>query len=294
MADPDPENDTMRALLLLLALPVSALAQGMDIWLFDRSAELKLVTRVTDREGYDNQPAFTHDGKALLFSSDRAGEQIDLFRFVIATGEIENLTNTPDENEFSPQDWRGEALMFVLQEGVPYQHLWRRAWDGGERERALTSYVPVGYYARNEGGTLFWGRYAYALFHEAADADVGPGAGESLRVIDQAGRSIHAIPDSMDFSFVHKQLDWQWVIKRLDPATGAITPLAPISNANEDYCWTPDDQILMARGATLLSFDPSGENGWQEVGSLAAPGFETGGRCTVSRDGRHLAFVSPR
>jgi hypothetical protein len=284
----------MRSFLLLALFPALAASQGTDLWLFDRADDLALETRITDREGYDNQPAFTADGKAVLFSSDRAGGQIDLFRFEIAAGEITNLTTTPDENEFSPQDWRGEALMYVLQEGVPYQHLWRRAWGGDQRERALTSYVPVGYYARNDVGVLFWGRYAYALFFEPAAADVGPGAGESLRVVGQAGRSIHAIPGTSDFSFVHKQSDWQWVIKRLDPATRAITPLVGIGNANEDYCWTPDGMMLMADGAKLLGFRPDTDESWQPAGALEAPGFISGGRCAVSPDGRHVVFVSSR
>ena len=283
-----------RWLLLLLLLPALAGAQGMDIWIFDLADELRPVQRVTDREGYDNQPSFTSDGKSLLFSSDRAGGQVDLFRFELASGKIANLTDTADENEFSAQDWRGEQLMYVLQEGVPYQHLWRRSWNGGERERALTSYVPVGYYARNDVGVLFWGRYTYALFFEPADAEVGPGAGETLRVIDQAGRSIHAIPGSNDFSFVHKQADWRWIIKRLDPATGAVTPIIPISNENEDYCWTPDGALLIADGRSLLRYRPGDEGTWQTVGGLEADGFGSGGRCAVSPDGRRLAVVSPR
>ncbi|MGB5658018.1 MAG: hypothetical protein WBO54_00935, partial [Thermoanaerobaculia bacterium] len=96
----------MRLLLIsFLLVPASLFAQGYDIYLFDISGDFALVQQVTDREGYDNQPAFTLDSQALMFSSDRAGEQTDLFRFRIADGQVSNLTNTPAENEFSPQPY---------------------------------------------------------------------------------------------------------------------------------------------------------------------------------------------
>jgi len=275
-------------------MPASLLAQGYDIYLFDIGRDFRLAQQVTDREGYDNQPAFTLDSQSLMFSSDRADGQTDLFRFRIADGQVTNLTSTPDENEFSPQPYGDDRFSYVLQEGNPYQHVWHRAYEGGEAQRLLTSYVPVGYYARNEEGVLFWGRYAYSLFFEPAGVDVGPGAGESLYVIDQAGRSIHAIPGSDHFSFVHKQSDWSWVIKRFDSDSKALTPLVSISPDNEDYCWHPDGFMITAAGSKLLEFKPGDDEGWQDLAELEAPGLDKGGRCAVSPDGRYLALVNLR
>jgi len=285
----------MRALLTcLLLVPTSLLAQGYDIYLFDISQDYSLVRQVTDRAGYDNQPSFTLNGQSLMFSSDRAGEQTDLFLYRIADGEFTNLTNSPEENEFSPQPHGNDRFSYVLQEGNPYQHVWHQAFEGGEARRLLTSYVPVGYYTKNDTGVLFWGRYAYSLFFEPTGAEVGPGAGESLYVIDQAGRSIHAIPGSNDFSFVHKQGDWSWVIKRFDPESRAMTPLVQISSDNEDYCWHPDGYMLTADGSKLVKFQPGQDDRWQDLVELEAPGLSRGGRCAVSVDGRYLALVSLR
>lgn len=285
----------MRLLLIsFLLVPASLFAQGFDIFLFDVDQDFRLVRQVTDREGYDNQPAFTLDSQSLMFSTDRAGEQTDLFRYRISDGQLTNLTKTPDENEFSPQPYGNDRFSYVLQEGNPYQHVWHRAYEGGEAQRLLTSYVPVGYYARNDKGVLFWGRYAYSLFFEPTGVDIGPGAGESLYVIDQAGRSIHAIPGSGHFSFVHKQSDWNWVIKRFDPVDKSMTPLVSISPDNEDYCWHPDGFMITAAGSNLLQFKPGEHGGWQELASLEASGLDKSGRCAVSPDGRFLALVSLR
>jgi Tol biopolymer transport system component len=144
--------------LLLLLVPGAVTAQDTDLWLFDRSDGYRLVEQVTDRDGYDSQPSFTADSRALLFSSDRAGATTDVFRWDLEDGTVVNLTRTPDENEFSPQPWGEDRFTFVLQEGVPYQNLWVRPYAGGERQRVLKSYVPVGYYTRNGTGVLFWGR----------------------------------------------------------------------------------------------------------------------------------------
>ena len=171
-------------------MPASLFAQGYDIYLFDIGKDFRLVQQVTDREGYDNQPAFTLDSQSLMFSSDRAGE--------------------------------------------------------------------------------------------------------SLYVIDQAGRSIHAIPGGDDFSFVHKQSDWNWVIKRFDPDTKAMTPLVPISPDNEDYCWHPDGFMITAEGKKLVKFEPGQDESWQDLTELQATGLNTGGRCAVSSDGHYLALVSLR
>jgi len=134
-------------LSLSVLLPGMALAQGTDVYLFDIEDGYRLVSQVTDREGYDSQPAFTLDSAALLFSSDRAGGQVDIFRYDIGSGQIENLTNTPDTNEYSGQPWSADRFSFVLQEGNPYQNVWHRGWNGGELRRVLTSFIPVGYYA---------------------------------------------------------------------------------------------------------------------------------------------------
>lgn len=285
----------MRILFIALGLiPTSLLAQGFDIYLFDIARDYTLIAQVTDREGYDNQPAFTQDGQSLMFSSDRAGGQTDLFRYEIESAELTNLTETPDENEYSPQSYGNDRFSYVLQEGNPYQNVWHRAVAGGDAERLLTSYVPVGYYARNDKGVLFWGRYAYSLFFEPAGVDVGPGAGESLYVISQAGRSIHAVPGSDDFSFVHKQSDWSWVIKRFNPDSRAITPLTPISSDNEDYCWHPDGFMITADGLKLLAFKPGVDDQWRDLVELDAPGVNRGGRCAVSPDGQYLALVNLR
>jgi Tol biopolymer transport system component len=69
-------------------------APGTDIFLagirIDRGriGRISLETPVnfTNRPGYDNQPSFTPDGRAILFTSIRDGKQADTYRYTLKTG----------------------------------------------------------------------------------------------------------------------------------------------------------------------------------------------------------------
>ena len=57
--------------------------------------------RVTTWEGYDNQPSFTPDGAAILYTSIRADNQADIYRHGLADNSTMRLTET-EEAEYSP------------------------------------------------------------------------------------------------------------------------------------------------------------------------------------------------
>jgi Tol biopolymer transport system component len=56
------------------------------------------LKRITHDPGRDIHPYFSPDGKYLLFNSTRANESFDIFRYTIATGELKQLSATP-QNE---------------------------------------------------------------------------------------------------------------------------------------------------------------------------------------------------
>ncbi|MBY6188499.1 hypothetical protein KUV89_17940 [Marinobacter hydrocarbonoclasticus] len=277
-----------RMIPLLSPLLVSpALAMDTQLHLFAlEDGQPARHKAVTGAQGYNNQPAFTADGRGLLFSSDRAGGQMDIFQYDVASGAIRNLTNSPEESEFSPQP--GEApgtITYVVEQGVPHQSVWQKM-EGKSRERAVNSYIPAGYYAQRAGqGTLLWARYGYHLYFEPW----GEQADERHFVSASVGRSLHAIPGSQEFSFLHKQVDGDWVIKGFHPDSGAIRPITAVDKVSEDYAWDKAGRIWMGRGNTLWRWDA--EKQWQPVADLADYGVTTIGRLAISPDGKHLAVV---
>lgn len=58
--------------------------------------ELKRITNDAER---DIHPYFSPDGKYLLFNSTRGNGSLDIYRYTIATGETEQITNTPNDHE---------------------------------------------------------------------------------------------------------------------------------------------------------------------------------------------------
>ena len=68
--------------------------------------------RITDREGYDNQPQFLPDGKALVYASIRESGG-DIYRFDLKTGEATVVRETP-ESEYSPTPIPGRKAVSVV------------------------------------------------------------------------------------------------------------------------------------------------------------------------------------
>ncbi len=92
------------AVLVLLALGVSltaAQAPSTDIFILSVDGEsVGEPRRITDREGYDNQPQFLTDGQGLVYSS-LGTDGTDIYRHDLGSGETHVVVNTP-ESEYSP------------------------------------------------------------------------------------------------------------------------------------------------------------------------------------------------
>ena len=220
-------------------LSSSVFAAGYDIQIYPLAYDSNKQTwslgkgkSITDRQGYDNQASFSRDNKAVVFASDRSGQFNDIYLYDIATGNITQLTDTPNESEFSPTDTEN-GLQYVVEQGVPHQSVWYQQGNK-PRTRAINSFIPTGYYATHpQLGTLMWARYAYSLYFEP----LGENANEGHFVVANAGRSLHVIPEQTRFSYVHKTLDGDKLVKSYDPTTQRHQALVSLGSGSEDYAW---------------------------------------------------------
>ena len=102
--------------------------------------------RVTDREGYDNQPQFLPDGKGLVYSSLRDGGT-DIYLYDPATEDTRVVVQTP-QSEYSPTPVPGRNAISVVRDyGDLKQQLWSFPLDGDEPDLLLPDVNPVGYHA---------------------------------------------------------------------------------------------------------------------------------------------------
>ncbi len=278
-------------------LPEISWAQvpATDIYLFDISLINGRVNfynpiQVTDREGYDNQPAFTPDSKSLLFSSDRdGGDQTDIYQYQIAKGSILRLTETA-ESEYSPQPIPGKRYFSVVRVEADgeTQRIWKFPMRAGGRPVLLLPEAKgVGYFSWIDHLSL-----AAFLLPEPFVLQTYYIDGRDGSLIQQnVGRSIHMIPNEYSLTYVDKRDSTNWQIQKLGFITGETTPLVSCLKGKEDFCWSPEGYMLMGSEGRLYMFIPGKDTDWRFVGELEIGDFY---RLAISPDGSKMAVVAYR
>ena len=262
---------------------------GTDMWLARLAADgtISQPINITNRDGYDNQPAFTPEGNAILFTR-RDGEQTDIwaYDFTTRSSELTRITNTP-ESEYSPTmtpDGAGISVIRVEADGS--QRLWRFTREGQSPTVILAKVKPVGYHAWGPGGQLALFVLGNPNTLQVADSRTG----RSRVVIRSIGRSMHGIPGRETISVLHIEGDVR-SIKELDVNSRTLKPIVRAVDGGEDYAWTPDGTILMSDGKTLMRWSSGSE--WKPVANLEGMGLTGATRMAISPDGKWLALVVP-
>jgi hypothetical protein len=279
-------------LLLALATAPAAAQDATDIYVLELGRAGERVTvvgtprAVTDRDGYDNQPAFTADGRAILYTSIRDG-QADTYRYDLAADRTTQVTRTP-ESEYSPTPIPGmDRFSVVRVEQDSTQRLWSFAADGSDPRLLLPAIAPVGYHAWITPEAL-------ALFILGDPptlqlAELGRAAAWAGAV--GIGRSLQRVTDHPAVSYT-RNVGEGWRLETLDLVTGEVQVLAGLLGPDAYHAWTPDGALLTADGTAIYQLDDGG--GWQPVADVAAHGLGAITRLAVSPDGSWLAVVVDR
>jgi len=246
---------------------------------------------ITNSKGYDNQPFFTPDGTAVLFTAMRDGTQTDVYRYDIASRRTTQVTRTP-ESEYSPTVTPDGGISVVRVEHDGTQRLWRFTQAGAEPRLLLENVKPVGYHAWSDAHTV-----AVFVLGQPATlqlADTRTGAVKTLA--SDIGRSIQPVPGRHTISFVQRTKTaggLELSIKELDPTTGTITALtaAPPGSREADCAWAPDGTLLVATGGKLYRWR-RGQNGWTVAADLERLGLKGVTRLAVSPRGDRIALVA--
>jgi len=275
--------------ILLIFAALSHAQTAFDILLAPIKIQQGRVTvgkpvNITNRPGYDNQPSFTPDGSAVLFTSLREDKQADTYRYELKTGRTERLTKTA-ESEFSPASApNGKTFFTVRVEADQTQRLWQFQADGSSPKLVLDGIKPVGYFA-------FAGSRAVALFVLGTPptlqlADTATGHAEVIA--SNIGRQILKIPGRHVISFMEKEADGVWWIKELDPGSRKVKPIVKALEGGEYFAWTPGRILLMAKGSKLYQCQlPAGAE-WVEVAEFP----QKISRVAVNSRGTQIAVVA--
>lgn len=246
---------------------------------------------ITHSPGYDNQPAFTPDGRSVLFTSIRGGTQSDIYRYDIGSGATARVTETMESEYSATVTPDGGHISVIRVEADGTQRLWRFTTEGRSPELVLTDVKPVGYHAWADAHTLV----LFVLGSPATLQIADTATGRASVLVTGINRSIQRMPNG-SISFVQKIGEGAAAtlsIRELDPATKRITPLVDaVAGAREaDVAWTPDGLLLMADKDVLYGWS-RGQAAWRRVADLAALGLHGVSRIAVSPQGDRIAFVT--
>lgn len=250
---------------------------------------------VTKRPGYDNQPSFTPDSKALLFTSVREDAQADIYRYDRRTKAVSRITSSA-ESEYSATIFGdGSRFSVIRVEADSTQRLWSFRLDGSDPRLVFDGIKPVGYHVWVDSTTV--AMFLLGRPNALVLADTRGGAVDT--VARDVGRSLVALPAGHGFSFVRHAADSSWILTAVDVRGGGrerrtmLMPLARMPAGADYVAWIAPRLALSASGSKLLYWHAGGETAkWSELGDLSRYGLRRISRLALSPDHAWLAIVA--
>jgi dipeptidyl aminopeptidase/acylaminoacyl peptidase len=253
-----------------------------------------IPVNITNRPGYDNQPSFTPDGKAILFTSTHDDGQSDIYRYDVAARTISRVTHTP-ESEYSALVMPGGKRFSVIRvERDSAQRLWSFAIDGSDPRLVIKGLKPVGYHTWIDANNLalfVLGR-PNALVH----SDLRTGKSDTL--LRDIGRSLatersptnRRAAKAPAFYFTHR-VDSASMLSTIRLPGGRPNDLIAMPVGAQDFALIGPGVVLTSLNTTLLVWR-AGDDAWTEIADLSAAGLTKISRLAVSPDGKWLAIVA--
>ncbi len=282
------------SLLILQAISLNAQLPEFEIYvskLDNINGNLKVsdVLNVTNHDGYDNQPSFTPDGKMIYFSSVRDTTQSDIYAIDLSDNSTKQITNTV-ESEYSPVFTNdGNSFTVVRVEKDSTQRMWEFAKNGTSQKVILPKIDSVGYYCKIDEK-----HFAFFMVTEPSTMVIADAKKQTTLAIDKnIGRCIKRIPGENAIMYLVKKSDKQWVLKKYDLDKNRISIVSIIPPVSEDFIWTNDNKILMARNNQFWIYNYSAENPeWKMISEIKELTGKKIYRLALAPDGVTLAFVA--
>ena len=280
----------MKLIVLVLVTFVSmrsVMSQpNTEVFLFDlekvanENYILSSPSNISNNIGYDNQPSFWPDGKSILYAGT-VGGQTEIVRYFMDINKTQIITNTPEGSEYSPTPTPGGKISSIRLDTSGLQLLY--IYDLNGASEVLVEDLAIGYHAWHTHD----GFIAFVLGQPNTLQYIDLKSKKTKILASNIGRSLHKIPGSKNFSYVDKSGDW--TIKAINPKNGKKKHIVRVKEGSEDYCWTPQGEIVMGQGSVLWVWDT--ESGWKQIADLKSFGLEHITRLAISPKGNQLAVV---
>ena len=253
----------------------------------DGRVAIDTVVRLTNRLGYDNQPAFANQ-QHLLYTVIDSTTHADIWRYDIVNRTTSRVTQTQPESEYSATPIpRSDRFSVVRVEADSTQRLWSFAQDGSDARVVLTNVKPVGYH-------LWLDEHFVVLFVLGNPATLqlaDTRSGNAQVIARDIGRALQKIPGRNAFSYVHRNADSTMAIMSYSLDHGRAMQLVPTLPGNEYHVWLNDSTMISAAGSTLYQWQ-RGDRGWLYLADLSAFNISGVSRMALSPDNGALAIVA--
>ena len=269
--------------------------EATEIYLFDliktdSTFIIKNPINISDNKGYDNQPSFTENGTAILFSSSRNG-QTDIARYEIADNYRIWLTKT-DASEYSPVVYPNKKKYFtsVRLDTDGTQLLYKYAYKNKEPQ-VLIPNLKVGYYLWFDKNTVV----SFVL----GDTETLQVSNFKLKIKypiqSNIGRSLNKIPMAISngknlMSYINKSHGTP-EIYAINPVNSEEKYITDALKGSEDLTWTLDGTILMGKGHKIFKLKPRQDKEWTPIIIESDLPIKNITRLVVNPDGTKIAVV---
>ncbi|SNS14636.1 hypothetical protein SAMN06295967_10457 [Belliella buryatensis] len=266
---------------------------AIDVKKSGKKISLGHITKLTNRDGYDNQPSFINDKQLAFSSSDQEGN-FDIIIYNFETEKFTNLTKTKDQNEYSPRLTDcGLYVSAVTVEESGKQRLWLYPTNFGEPELLYDDIEPVGYYDwyDNKAAMFVLGRPNSLIYPYSKE--------DKLTISQNIGRTVRRQPKTSIISFIDKNTviendgEQSYSIKGFDIEKRKMIDLGPTKATIEDFIWLDKNHLLSSDGYSLY-VRKYNENQWSKLGDLSIDGYKNISRLAYSKKLRKIIIVMDR
>ena len=261
-----------------------------DIWLLDikdsaGKVSLHNPVNITGRKGYDNQPAFSPDGKYILFSSQPdSGGQTDIYKYDLKTKQIIQFTKTPT-SEYSPTFMPdGKNISVVMVEKDSAQRLWKFPLAGGAQTCIMEKVKEIGYH--------FW------INKDSVSLNVLTKPAFTLQIANVHSQKTFIVADSIGRCMRIRDGNLWYTTQsghfhnvfEYSPKSKTLYIKGMIES--EDYYLRGKYEIWSLSDNSIVSGYMNSKAGAGEIVNLESFGITKPTRITISPDGKKLAVVS--
>lgn len=263
-----------------------------DLTYRDGTIHIGTPRKLTGDKGINSQPAFTPDGKSILFvRRDSAAGQGDVFSIDLASGAETRITSTP-EMENSPTVTPDGKIMVIrwtpatlFKEWGP----WLYSMNGQPLKGVLPGPDTVGYYVRLDSVSFAMMRPKSKRAVAVFDTRTG-----SMTDYDFVVATLppQLIPGQRAISYTRVDSIGGNRIRRLDLVTHDTTEIAPALQGKTVHAWTPRGTIVMAKGNVIFALTPPAKT-WTQIAVFSDPQLQDINAYVVSPRGDKLILISP-